>query len=96
METLTIQQALDLALEHHKAGRLPDAGNIYQQILQQEPNQPTALHMLGVLSYQDGKNEQAVELISRAIEIQPDLAEAYNNLGLVQQQLDAIQDAITN
>ena len=33
-QTLTLQQALDLALQHHVAGRLPEAENIYQQILQ--------------------------------------------------------------
>ena len=33
-QTLTIQQALDLAVQHHTAGRLPQAENIYQQILQ--------------------------------------------------------------
>ena len=46
-QTLTTQQAIDLAVQHHNAGRLPEAENIYQQILQSEPNHPTALHLLG-------------------------------------------------
>ena len=37
-QTLTIQQAIDLAVQHHNAGRLSKAENIYQQILQSEPN----------------------------------------------------------
>jgi len=32
-QTLTIQQALDLAVQHHNAGRLSEAETIYQQIL---------------------------------------------------------------
>ena len=48
-QTLTIQQALDLALQHHTAGRLSQAENIYQQILQSHPDQPHALHLLGGL-----------------------------------------------
>jgi cytochrome c-type biogenesis protein CcmH/NrfG len=30
---------------------LPEAENIYQQILQSEPNHPTALHLLGVIAH---------------------------------------------
>ena len=36
-QTLTIQQAIDLALQHHTAGRLSDAESIYNQILQSDP-----------------------------------------------------------
>ena len=33
-QTLTIQQALDLAVQHHNAGDLPKAEGFYQQVLQ--------------------------------------------------------------
>jgi hypothetical protein len=42
-QMLTIQQSLDLALQYHSAGRLPEVENVYQQILQADPNQPIAL-----------------------------------------------------
>jgi Tfp pilus assembly protein PilF len=45
-QTLTIQQAIDLAVQHHQAGDLPKAESVYQQILQTDPNQPVALHLL--------------------------------------------------
>ena len=57
---MTIQQAIDLALQHHMAGRLPQAESIHQQILQSNPNQPVALHLLGVIACQTG-----VALLSR-------------------------------
>ena len=81
-QTLTIQQAIDLAVQHHNAGRLPQAESIYQQILQTDPNQPVALHLLGVIAHQTGKNDIAVDLITKALAIKPDLAEARSNLGL--------------
>jgi hypothetical protein len=37
-QTLTIQQAIDLGVQHHKAGRLSEAENVYQQILQTSPD----------------------------------------------------------
>ena len=78
-QTLTIQQAIDLAVQHHNAVRLPEAENIYQQILQTNPDQPVALHLLGVIAHQVGKNDVAVDLITRALAIKPDYAEAHSN-----------------
>ena len=81
-QTMTIQQAIGLGLEHHNAGRLPEAESIYQQILQSDPNQPVVLNLLGVIAHQVGKNDIAVELIGKALAIKPDFSEAHSNLGL--------------
>ena len=76
-QTLTIQQSIDLAVQHHSSGNLPEADSIYQQILQADPNQPVALHLLGVIAHQVGKNETAVELINKALQLSPKYAVAY-------------------
>ena len=70
-QTLTVQQAIDLAVQHHTAGELSQAEDIYQQILQTHPNQPQALHLLGVIAHQRGENEQAVDLIEKALSLKP-------------------------
>ena len=44
-----IDQSLDSALVHHRAGRLREAEAIYRAILAQFPRQPDALHLLGEL-----------------------------------------------
>ena len=92
-QTLTIQQAIDLALQHHNAGQLPEAESIYQQILQAEPTQPSALHLLGLIAHQVGKNDIAVELIGKALAIKPDYAEAHYNLGIVFQEQGKLDEA---
>ena len=51
-QTLTIQQAMDLAVQHHNAGDLTKAEGIYKQILQSDPDQHVALHLLGVIAHQ--------------------------------------------
>ena len=95
-QTLTIQQVIDLAVQHHNAGRLPEAESIYQQILQTNPDQPVALHLLGVIAHQTGKNDIAVDFITKALAIKPDLAEAHSNLGLALQDLGKSEDAISS
>jgi Flp pilus assembly protein TadD len=49
---LTIEQALQQAIEHHKAGRLQDAERLYRSILQAQATHPDANHNLGVLALQ--------------------------------------------
>ena len=91
-----IQQALDLAVQHHSAGRLSDAEGIYRQILTAYPNQPVALRLLGTLAFQLGKNDIAVDLISKALAIDPDDAEAHNNLGITLHALGKLDEAIAS
>ena len=80
-QTFTIQESLDLGVQHHTARDLSTAEGIYQQILKVDPNQPDALHLLGVIAHQVGKHDVAEELITKALSIKPDWAEACANLG---------------
>jgi hypothetical protein len=40
MTQVAIQQALELAIQHHQAGRLPEAGRLYPQILTLQTTKP--------------------------------------------------------
>ena len=95
-QTLTIQQSIDLATQHHKGGRLSQAKTAYQRILESDPNQPIALHLLGVVAHQTGKNDVAIDLITRAITIDPDLPEAHSNLGTALRDLGNLEEAVTS
>jgi tetratricopeptide (TPR) repeat protein len=92
-QTLSIQQALDLAAQHQTAGRLPEAESIYQKIVESSPNQPVALHQLGLIAYEVGKPDVAVELISKALAAKPDYAIAHFNLGVVLRGFGQLDEA---
>jgi tetratricopeptide (TPR) repeat protein len=81
MAQLTTDQAMQLAVQNHQAGRFAQAQEIYCQVLSQQPNNPEALHLLGVLAQQIGKLDVSIELIQRAISISPSSAHYHNNLG---------------
>jgi predicted Zn-dependent protease len=70
---LTVVQALELAIEHHRAGRLQDAERLYRAILDVQPQHPDANHNLGVLAVGVGKVEAALPLFKKALEARPDV-----------------------
>ncbi len=86
-------ETLEQALQHHRAGRFEDAEALYSHILESEPNQPEALHWLGVMELQRGHCQRAVELIQRALTGKPEYAEAHNNLGLALQEQQRFSEA---
>jgi protein O-GlcNAc transferase len=93
--TMTIEQAFNLALQHHQAGRLQDAQTIYRQILNVQPNHSDALNLLGVIASQMGQHKVGTELISRAISINPAEVIYYINLGIALQKLGSGEAAIS-
>ena len=79
----TISEALVVAMRYHQSGNLQQAEAIYRQILQVDPSNADALHLLGVIAAQVGKHDLAVEYISQAIRLRPSEPTFHNNLGNV-------------
>jgi tetratricopeptide (TPR) repeat protein len=90
----TISEALATAIQHHQAGRLQAAEQIYRQILAIDPNHPDALHLLGVLAHQVGRHEVAAEYIGRAIAVKDNAAAFHNNVGEVYRALHRPAEAV--
>ncbi len=87
------EDAVKLARRHHHAGRLADAETIYLQILQNQPDHPEALYLLGALKGQRGDIDAGIDLIRRAIGFRPNAAEAHRNLGVLFAQQDRMEEA---
>jgi tetratricopeptide (TPR) repeat protein len=68
---LTIEQALQQAVEAHKAGKLHDAERLYRAILQTQPSHPDANHNLGVMAVSLNKTELSLPLFKIALESNP-------------------------
>jgi tetratricopeptide (TPR) repeat protein len=68
---LTIEQALQQAVEAHNAGKLQDAEALYKAILQAQPKHPDANHHLGVMAVSLNKTKDAVPFFKIALEANP-------------------------
>ena len=95
MMSSNISQLIQTGLEHHQSGRLQEAESVYLSILKEQPQQPDALHLLGVLALQAGKSEIAVNLMESAIKIKPDEPEFYNMCGEAYRALHKYDMAIS-
>src|SRR4051812_46954094 len=94
MTTLSIQQAIALAAQHHAAGRAREAEAIYQKVLAQDPRQPAALNGLGILHYEAGNTAAAADWIGRAVAQRPDDASYQSNYGSVLLAVGRLADAL--
>jgi tetratricopeptide (TPR) repeat protein len=65
----------------HQQGRLAEARDCYGAVLTRDPGHAEALHLAGVIGFQTGQLEQGVELVRRAIALNPNAPAPYANLG---------------
>jgi predicted TPR repeat methyltransferase len=66
----------------HRAGDHALAEKEYQDHLRDFPEDPTALHFLGLLRTQQGRHHEGIELMDAAVRIDPAYVDAWSNLGI--------------
>ena len=93
MTELTIDQALQQAIESHKAGRVQEADRLYTAILKAQPKHPDANHNMGVLAVGVGKVEQALPFFKTALEANPATAQFWISYIDALIKLDKLVDA---
>jgi predicted O-linked N-acetylglucosamine transferase (SPINDLY family) len=76
-------QALAQAHQHLQTGGWQQAEQVCQQILQVDPGQVDALHLLGLIAAQTGRYDLAADYFKATVRLKPDFAAAHNNLGNV-------------
>lgn len=89
-------QRLQIALAHHRAGRLQSAEALYREILARDPSCVGALHHLGVVAHQLGDHPAAAELIRQAALAAPNQPAIHSNLGEAYRHLQRFDEAIAS
>src|SRR6266566_4352719 len=81
-------------VRRHQAGQLPEAEKNYRLALERQPDQPDALHLLGVLAIQVRRYDVATELIGRAVRQNGKDPAYLANLGLALQHQGKFDEAL--
>src|ERR1700685_1849206 len=82
-----LNRVLQEAIAHHRDGRLAEAEALYRQVQMMAPRNFDALHLSGLLAHQQGRAADAVDLLARALRINPksDLCEIRLGIALTAQ-----------
>jgi predicted TPR repeat methyltransferase len=75
------RETLQEAMAAHQAGRLEEAEAGYLGCLAGQPDDPDALHFLGLLRLHQHRADEAIELVTRSVTVLPTNPHAWNNLG---------------
>lgn len=98
---LQVRQAIAKAIDLHKAGRLGESAAMCQRVLQMDPRQAGAMHLMGHIALQTGAAELAVSTLNRALVLSPnapailyDLGRALADLGRHVEAVSAFRKAL--
>jgi len=94
MNMTNLQNLTNLATTYLHLDRLPDTERVLKAILALNDRHALAHNVYGILEIQRGHANEAREHFEKAIEYNPDLTEAYMNLGLLAQKASQPQIAI--
>ena len=90
---LTLDEALQRAVEAHKGGEIQEADRLYTAILQAQPKHPDANHNMGVLAVGVGKVEEALPFFKISLEANPDIGQFWLSYIDALVKLDRMVDA---
>jgi predicted TPR repeat methyltransferase len=90
-----VQKDVTLAVSLHKSGQLDEAERRYRAVLRRQPDNPDALHFLGLLLHQRGDTAAGTDSVRRATLAAPGYADAFNNLGNLLKLAGQFDDAET-
>ena len=100
---MTLQEAFNKAVAHEQEGRIEDAERLLSLILATVPEQPDALHQLGVLAARRKDFVKAAKLIERALVqgeragiFHRNICEIYRRLGRLEEAVAVLRSAFVD
>jgi tetratricopeptide (TPR) repeat protein len=85
---------LSTAIQHHQAGRLEQAHEIYRRALADEPASATVLSLLGAVCINLRRFDEAAGHLSQALRCDPNHQPAHDNLGVLLAKQGRLAEAV--
>lgn len=94
-QMLTVQQALDIAIEYFQEDNLAEAKSLCNKILSVDSENPACYNLLGIIEAEEGQYQNAIVFFNRAISIKKDCSYFYN-VGKSYKDLHKLDQAVDN
>lgn len=88
------QALMPQALQFFQRGELKQAAVLLQRVLNTQPRDFDALHMMGVIQAMEGKPQQAIELLNKALSVKKNNPFVHFNLARALIEMDRHEDAL--
>ena len=92
---MTTDQAMQLALQHSRAGRTDAALALLLQVVQINPEHAEAHRSLGTIFLSKGQLDDAIAAYRKAIQLNPESAEAHNDIAFAFNRKGNLDEAVT-
>jgi len=92
----TTDKRLERGVALQKSGKLLEAAKIYSAVLQADPANASALHLLGTIEIERRNLENALVLISKALRLKPESAVFHHNFAYIHGALGRSDEAETH
>jgi len=92
-ETNQLRDTFGKIVGRIQEGKPAEAEDLAQQVLQDHPNEPNILRLLGAALLRQGKYEEASKYLSTCVKIAPDVAEGHEQYGLALASLGRLNEA---
>jgi tetratricopeptide (TPR) repeat protein len=92
--SLTISEALDIALKSYLCGKFAEAEQICLKILSADPSSAATLNLLAVIHTSIGRYDAALSCYDRALSLRPDFVQALSNRGAVLKAMKRYREAL--
>jgi len=93
---LQYSEQIQQGLSYQKAGKPQEADRVFREVLAKDSEHYQANYALGMLYHQHGRNDLALPLIKKSVEIRPDIFAGLINLGMIQRDEGLFADSRIN
>jgi tetratricopeptide (TPR) repeat protein len=93
---LTPPQALAIGLQHHQAGDLTTAEQMYRSVLRADPCQVRALEGLALIALQQGQVAPGIDYLTRALQTNPASPSTHFHLGRALRTQGRLDEAVAS
>ena len=94
ISSINMEKSMQQGISFHQKGELQRAEKLYQRVLQNQPQNANAYHLLGIIAYQVGKKNLAIDLMNQAIGIDNKQPIFFSNLGNILQEQKRKEEAL--
>ena len=90
---MTTLDRLRRAMAQQVEGRQAEAEQTYLQVLSEEPDNPDAHHLLGLVRSEQDRDDEAVSFIERAIQLSPNTSAFHHNIAGIYRRMGELKAA---